>query len=254
MLSLFPPPAGPFLPPFSSLFVQGSYHQSSIIYLAIGHVLQSSKHEALVISSSPAKFKQKLSSAFNESSSGFLNTNKIKTAMLRIIVIYPPSPAHLSLLISTLDGTQFASELTCLWAGLPVSPTENLSLIILDDISASFSEIDRNPPALSFISMMNRLRQTISRITTARASANPISVACFEASLFERQSHLEGVTRELFQLIIQFREVEVLSDPAGEKQTRKRISTWNGDEHTSIEYIERLTPGGAKVEYEFLWE
>jgi hypothetical protein len=62
---------------------------------------------------------------------------------LKVYSSYPPSPAHFSLLLATLDGTQSTSELTDLWAELPVMPTENLTMVILDDISAYFTGMDQ---------------------------------------------------------------------------------------------------------------
>lgn len=86
MLSLFPPP-GPSISPFSSLLVKGSYHSSALIHLAIGHVLQSPKHEVLIFSPSQSSFKQKLISGFDEWLSRSVNTNKMKAAVSRIMIV-----------------------------------------------------------------------------------------------------------------------------------------------------------------------
>ncbi|KAF5363362.1 hypothetical protein D9756_000871 [Leucocoprinus leucothites] len=198
MLSLFPPP-GPSLPPFSTLLVKGTFHRSAPLHLAIGHVNESPENEVLILSPSRERLEQKLASGLDEWLFCTGTTSKARTVMSRITILYPPSPVHFSLLVATLDGNQSNPELMDLWAELPVMPTENLSMIILDDISSYFAATDQ--AEASFISLINRVMQSANRISRTSDRTNPISIACFEPSLFgpqlteesfhQRSSHME---------------------------------------------------------------
>jgi hypothetical protein len=70
------------------------------------------------------------------------------------------------------------------------------------------------------------LSQTLGNVMSTSA----ISIACFETT---SHGQLEGVKRDLFDLIVEFEDVE-----EGERTVRKRMSTWKGDERTNVEYIE----------------
>ncbi|KAL9712460.1 hypothetical protein Ac2012v2_003698 [Leucoagaricus gongylophorus] len=239
MLSLFPPP-GPLLPPFFSLLATGAFHPSAPLHLAIGHVNESPKNEVLVLSPSRQRLEQKLASALDEWLLSSGTSNEARAVLSKITILFPPSPVHFSLLITTLDGIQSSPELLDLWAELPIIPTENLSMVIMDGISSYFAATDQVEFAM--ISLVNRVMQSISRVSRCYNRTNPIPLACFESTLLDMHM-MPG----LFQWVCHFESTQALS-PVGvpSSQDEETVDILSGE--MQIQKTLKMTSSQGEIE------
>ncbi|KAF8921161.1 hypothetical protein CPB85DRAFT_309261 [Mucidula mucida] len=142
MASLFPENQAT-LPPFTSLLVQGAYHASAPILLALSHTHQS-ESDALFISPS----RQAITDAMQAYHDTWLNTHSgdgsTINASARVKMLYPPTPAHLIFLLSSLEIPENAPQDRKLHEKTTLDAPP--SLIILHELSAYFlSDIESNP-------------------------------------------------------------------------------------------------------------
>ncbi|THV03285.1 hypothetical protein K435DRAFT_715656 [Dendrothele bispora CBS 962.96] len=86
------------LPNFKSLLVQGPYHPSAPIHLALTHTAQQENFITLFLSAAQlGDVLKDYNDRHLNSHSGLGNTSEVSS---RIKIFYPPSPAHLSVLLS----------------------------------------------------------------------------------------------------------------------------------------------------------
>ncbi|KAJ3514342.1 hypothetical protein NMY22_g14765 [Coprinellus aureogranulatus] len=101
MFSLFPNDVHP-LPEFGSLLVTGPYHASAPIHLALSYARVSPESRPLLLSPSRTALKDTLA----DLNDGWLAANarcgRMVDAVSRIDMLYPPTPVHLSMLLSML--------------------------------------------------------------------------------------------------------------------------------------------------------
>ncbi|KAI0352868.1 hypothetical protein OH77DRAFT_1408366 [Trametes cingulata] len=132
MSTLFPEP-GPRLPDFQSLLLKGSYHASAPIHLVLSHIAQDADARAILLTPHRGSFKNALVD-LNDESLDRTNGHGCTCALAqRTDVYYPPTLAHLRLLLSMLheyDGTLHHTKTT-----LEAAP----SLLVLHEISSYFS-------------------------------------------------------------------------------------------------------------------
>ncbi|KAF8076183.1 hypothetical protein FPV67DRAFT_1470648 [Lyophyllum atratum] len=179
MPSLVPQP-GPSLPPFKTLLVKGIYHPSAPVHLSLSGTSEATKSHAIIISPS----RQKLTLALQQYNDEWLKLNSgtgsVSSLSSRVKLFYPPSPAHLCLLLSMLivpDPDSLEKE-NVAWLNnkttLPISP----SLIVLHEPSAYF---------LSRRALHRAAKWTInsylSLITHALSSSTGVSFALFDSQL-----------------------------------------------------------------------
>ncbi|KJA24676.1 hypothetical protein HYPSUDRAFT_65554 [Hypholoma sublateritium FD-334 SS-4] len=136
MVSLFPQP-GPLLPGFPTLLITGPYHSSAPIHLALtlNSELGPQAH-ALILAPSRTLFKDailRLNDHWLYANSG---TGRNAALATSVTLLYPPTPVHLSLVLSMLcvPGTENQS------AGLHPKTAQAVapSLVVLAEPSRYF--------------------------------------------------------------------------------------------------------------------
>ncbi|KAK0467942.1 uncharacterized protein EV420DRAFT_1635211 [Desarmillaria tabescens] len=152
MLSLFPG-FEPQLPSFTSLLIQGPYHASAPIHLALSHTSQANSSSAIFLSPS----NQLVTVALKEyndswlaihSGQGRVSEMSSRVKMLVAVLSYPPTPTHLAFLLASLEVPQQGSTHI-------LHPKTTLDappgLIILHELSAYFlSDVESNPTSHSW--------------------------------------------------------------------------------------------------------
>ncbi|KAF4619113.1 hypothetical protein D9613_005598 [Agrocybe pediades] len=107
MPTLFPSPPSTtkdlLLPEFSSLLITGSYHSSAPVHLS----LSSAQHQSIIISPSKSAFSQDLQQFKDawltaNSGHGSITALSSKISVFDLIPSYPPTVAHLCLLVAVL--------------------------------------------------------------------------------------------------------------------------------------------------------
>ncbi|CCM04808.1 uncharacterized protein FIBRA_07001 [Fibroporia radiculosa] len=174
MASLFPPP-GPGLPSFRTMLFKGPYHASAPIHLMLSHVASNPKSKALMLSPS----RQSLALALVDFNDEWLNTHGADGATCdassRVNILYPPTRAHYTLLLSMLhthQGTFHHPKTT-----LPISP----SLLILHEISA-LGIIDQPEATLaSYLSLISHALTAVNHL--AVQSSIGVALAVFDSGL-----------------------------------------------------------------------
>ncbi|KAK0206155.1 hypothetical protein DFS33DRAFT_563197 [Desarmillaria ectypa] len=142
MLSLFPG-FEPQLPPFTSLLIQGPYHASAPIHLALSHTSQANSSSAIFLSPS----RQLVTVALKEYNDSWLATHsgqgRVSEMSSRVKMLYPPTPTHLAFLLASFEVPQQGSAHI-------LHPKTTLDappgLIILHELSAYFlPDVESNP-------------------------------------------------------------------------------------------------------------
>ncbi|KAH9947261.1 hypothetical protein B0H21DRAFT_739545 [Amylocystis lapponica] len=173
MPSLFPSSSStdPVLPPFRTLLLKGPYHTSAPFYFLLSHVAQNSSAKALMLTPS----RQALMSASKQFSDEWLSAHGGEGRTChwssRVDILYPPTPAHLVLLLSMFhrhDGSYYHPTTTV---------DDAVSLIVLHEISSYFSE-HTEATVSSYLSLISHALAVISSI-----SVHPIALAVFESDL-----------------------------------------------------------------------
>ncbi|KAH9482975.1 hypothetical protein JR316_0005075 [Psilocybe cubensis] len=183
MPSLFPPPLAPNIPEAPSLLVTGKYHPSAPIHLAL------SSHRAIVLSASRSDLVsdlQQFNDAFLNTESGKGSTSELSS---RIEIFYPPSPAHLCLLLSLLrvanpevDATEHTPVPQKTVQPIPPSTIvlHELSRYLWNEENANTS---RSSWMLSsYLNLLNRLFLCISNLKKSPLDLPP-SLVLFDSKL-----------------------------------------------------------------------
>ncbi|KAF8897337.1 hypothetical protein BD779DRAFT_1465552 [Infundibulicybe gibba] len=128
MASLFPPSSGPLLPSFNSLLIKGHYHPSAPIHLSLSHTAQHADTQVLCLTSDRRRMQQALQDYDDNWLAINSGSGKIKDISSRIKLLsvattpahtiesnpflpsYPPTPAHLCLLLSMLRVPQSSED------------------------------------------------------------------------------------------------------------------------------------------------
>jgi hypothetical protein len=137
-MSLFPPAQGaPELPQLHSLLVVGDYHASAPIHLAVS--VAKSRRSERVILLSPSRdsitaptIDLRDSWIHNHGGNGI-----VSEALSRIEVMYPPTPAHLALFLSSLHVAEPSINNQNMTNTSMFKP---LAMIILHETSSYMSE------------------------------------------------------------------------------------------------------------------
>ncbi|KAJ7639106.1 hypothetical protein FB45DRAFT_695854, partial [Roridomyces roridus] len=134
-------PSGPQLPDFDSMVVKGSYHPSAPIHCALSNASSFPDTQTLLVTPS----RESISSALQNYNDDWIVRHSGEGNVLdlssRITVLYPPSPAHFSFLMSMLSIDDNLSSINV--ATTLVRPP---SLLILHELSAYFyPDFEANP-------------------------------------------------------------------------------------------------------------
>ncbi|KAI0776032.1 hypothetical protein BD413DRAFT_470117 [Trametes elegans] len=132
MYSLFPAPIDPTLPEFQSLLVKGPYHASAPVHLLLSHSAVHPEAKAILLTPCRSTIQHALVDMNDEWLDRKSGHGRVGAASRRTEVFYPPTLAHLRLLLSMLheyDGVLHHAKTT-----LDVAP----SLLVLHELSAYF--------------------------------------------------------------------------------------------------------------------
>ncbi|KAK0191340.1 hypothetical protein F5146DRAFT_596808 [Armillaria mellea] len=138
----------PQLPSFTSLMIQGPYHASAPIHLALSHTSQANSSSAVFLSPS----RQLVTVALREYNDSWLATHsgqgRVSEMSSRVNMLYPPTPTHLAFLLASFEVPQHGSTHTLHpKTTLDASP----GLIILHELSAYFlSDVESDPTSHSW--------------------------------------------------------------------------------------------------------
>ncbi|EIW61286.1 uncharacterized protein TRAVEDRAFT_118064 [Trametes versicolor FP-101664 SS1] len=129
MAFLFPQPC-PELPEYQNLLLKGPYHASAPVHLLLSHALTNPDAKAILLSPNRASFKDALVDLDDEWLDRNSGHGRVAYASRRTEIYYPPTLAHLRLLLSMLheyDTTVHHEKTT-----LDAAP----SLLVLHEISS----------------------------------------------------------------------------------------------------------------------
>lgn len=186
MPSLFPQP-GPSLPTFRTLLVKGSYHPSAPIHLSLSCTSKATDSHAILISPS----RQNLTMALQEYNDEWLKLNSglgdVSSLSARVKLFYPPSPAHLCLLLSTFVVPSSA-ETNAAWLNAKTTLATPPSLIILHEPSAYFLSNDRLTSSKwtlsSYISLITHALSSLTFLSRkGQTRPGDVSFALFDSRL-----------------------------------------------------------------------
>ncbi|KAJ3875891.1 hypothetical protein F5051DRAFT_377134, partial [Lentinula edodes] len=178
MASLFPPNHGPLLPNFSSLLVKGPYPSACPLNLALSFPNPDRSIIILACSS-----RENSGNSLRASLQGLKLTGKISAQTERMKIFYPPTAAHMALLLSSLQVIDTDKPFPF---AVHDTPTTNSAysphllkppgplLVIIHELSAYF--IDSTQPSSTSSSYLSLLARALS--VTSRLGA---SIAIFDA-------------------------------------------------------------------------
>ncbi|KZT12791.1 uncharacterized protein LAESUDRAFT_638905 [Laetiporus sulphureus 93-53] len=138
MATLFPTPA-PTLPEFRSLLIEGPFHPSAPIHLMLSHVALEPFRRTLMLSPSRKDFASALINFDDEWLKIHGSEGRTCGASSRVDILYPPTRAHLALILSMLhvhDGSFYHPKTT-----LSVAP----SLLVLYETSTLCADDSSGP-------------------------------------------------------------------------------------------------------------
>ncbi|KAH9899787.1 hypothetical protein C8Q73DRAFT_743639 [Cubamyces lactineus] len=132
MTTLFPQPC-PELPAFQSLLVKGPYHASAPFHLALSHATLHPDDKIILLTPNRGLVKDSLVELNDEWLRRNSGHGNVSAAARRIEIFYPPTLAHLRLLLSMLH--EYHDTLHDQKTTLDAAP----SLLILHEISSYFT-------------------------------------------------------------------------------------------------------------------
>lgn len=273
MLSLFPG-FEPQLPSFTSLMIQGPYHASAPIHLALSHTSQANSSSAVFLSPSC----QLVTVVLKEYNDSWLATHsgqgRVSEMSSRINMLYPPTPTHLAFLLASFEVSQHGSAHT-------LHPKTTLDappgLIILHELSAYFlSDVESDPTShpwtvSSYMSLVIRALSLASFLSSG--SLGGTSVVLFDSQLHRlklpvmkqdyhydnesqnraRSEAVGPLMQKYFQTIGTFEQVNDNSELPESDPTRKRLSLYKAgqdDPVNSWSWNEKRSGLGTIIEHD----
>ncbi|PBL02120.1 hypothetical protein ARMGADRAFT_1005556 [Armillaria gallica] len=256
MLSLFPG-FEPQLPSFTSLMIQGPYHASAPIHLALSHTSQANSSSAVFLSPS----RQLVTAALQEYNDSWLATHsgqgRVSEMSSRVNMLYPPTPTHLAFLLASFEVPQPGSAHT-------LHPKTTLDappgLIILHELSAYFlSDVESDPTSHPWTvsSYMSLVIRALSFATfLSSESLGGTSVVLFDSQLHRlklpvvkqdyhydnesqnrAQSEAVGpLMQKYFQTIGTFQQDNGNSEPSKSDPTRKRLNLYKAGQDDPVNF------------------
>ncbi|KZT71594.1 hypothetical protein DAEQUDRAFT_763812 [Daedalea quercina L-15889] len=174
MTTIFPPPA-PELPAFRTLLVRSAYHHSAPIHLMLSHNWQNPRGKAIFVSPSRPAFLASLLKFGDEWLKLHGADGRTCGASARIENYYPPTPAHLVLILNMLhvyEGTLHHPKTT-----LPEAPT----LLVLHEVSALLAPTTSEPTLASYLSLITHALSAVQSLS-AKAETG-VAFAVFDSGL-----------------------------------------------------------------------
>ncbi|KDQ64685.1 hypothetical protein JAAARDRAFT_145694 [Jaapia argillacea MUCL 33604] len=188
MTSLFPAPA-PSLPDSTTALIKGCYPTSSPIHLCISHLRSRPQGKALLFTPSrpafPAGLKE-FDDAWLASCGGH---GRISGLTARVKVLYPPSPAHLALVLSMLHVSKETENYPL------IACEEAPSLVVLHEISSYFLPADPSHTISSYLSLVAHALAAVNMMNATRPGT---SLVLFDSRIDElKLPVIEPVFRRL---------------------------------------------------------
>ncbi|KAK0498391.1 hypothetical protein EDD18DRAFT_1461424 [Armillaria luteobubalina] len=278
MLSLFPG-FEPQLPSFTSLMIQGPYHASAPIHLALSHTSQANSSSAVFLSPS-CQLVTVVLKEYNDSwlathsGQGRVSEMSSRINMLIAVLSYPPTPTHLAFLLASFEVSQHGSAHT-------LHPKTTLDappgLIILHELSAYFlSDVESDPTShpwtvSSYMSLVIRALSLASFLSSG--SLGGTSVVLFDSQLHRlklpvmkqdyhydnesqnraRSEAVGPLMQKYFQTIGTFEQVNDNSELPESDPTRKRLSLYKAgqdDPVNSWSWNEKRSGLGTIIEHD----
>ncbi|KAJ3556938.1 hypothetical protein NM688_g1748 [Phlebia brevispora] len=176
MVSLFPA-AGPSLPSFKSLLIKGRYHASAPIHLCLSEALRPECTKVILVVASRAALTASLTHLRDEWIKVHGGEGRIAGAAMKVEVLYPPTPAHLNLLLSLFHESLSGEEdLLHEKTTFPTTP----SLLVLCDLASYFLDIEEATVS-SYLVLLTRALTSVSALS--EQSGKCTSLAVFDSSL-----------------------------------------------------------------------
>ncbi|KAI0720198.1 hypothetical protein C8T65DRAFT_705824 [Cerioporus squamosus] len=147
MASLFPRPC-PQLPDYLSLLVKGLYHASAPVHLLISHTADDPEARAILLTPRRDAIKNDLVDLNDAWISEYSGHGRNAAAAQRIEMFYPPSLAHLRLLLSMLH--EYDDVLHHAKTTLDTAPT----LLVLHEISDYFTAQSSDATVSAYLSVI----------------------------------------------------------------------------------------------------
>ncbi|KAJ3790554.1 hypothetical protein GGU10DRAFT_371179 [Lentinula aff. detonsa] len=212
MASLFPPGHGPFLPEFSSLLVQGPYPIDCLVNLAL-----SFPDRSVIILSSCDK-ENNGNNSLRASLRELKLTGKISAQADQVRFFYPPTAAHLALLLSTLQVIDTEKPNS---VGVHDTSTSSISfphllkppgpaLVIIHEPSAYFINATQRPPSpsSSYLSLLIRAISLVSRSSASLAvfdtHVNDLEMPVHPNSISHHMQAIAPLLANYIELIVHF--------------------------------------------------
>ncbi|KAF9013353.1 hypothetical protein BDQ17DRAFT_1537026 [Cyathus striatus] len=187
MLSLFPQP-GPSLRDFQTLLVKGAYHSSAPVHLLASHISQSENARGVLITPSRSKILKSLVEFNDDWIANNALLGHVAPIFSRVSVFYPPSPAHLSMLLSVLRTANMPEPPVALEINRETALVTAPSIVILHEPASYFTSRgihDRNTWTVSsYLTLIARVFRWISVVEKAFDTPHrPIIFALFDSQL-----------------------------------------------------------------------
>ncbi|OBZ76538.1 hypothetical protein A0H81_04029 [Grifola frondosa] len=152
------------------MLIKGSYHPSAPVHLVLSHCSQDPSSRALLLSPS----RNALKDALIEFNDDWINCHggegRTCGCASRVNMLYPPKPAHLTLLLSMLheyDGTVHHAKTT-----LDIAPT----LVVLHELSSYFSQETSEHTVASYMSLICHAMALVSSWSAQSATSSALAV------------------------------------------------------------------------------
>jgi len=173
MASIFPPP-GPNLPSFCTLLIQGPYHPTAPLHLALSHVAANPTAKAVVLSPLRHKVLESLNLALDEWLTTHGGEGRVCNAASRVDILYPSTPVHLSLLLSMFHK----------YTGAFYHPKTTLdkgtSLIVLHELSSYFLGENSQATVSSYLLLVSRALAAVANLSSDTCD---VALALFDSGL-----------------------------------------------------------------------
>ncbi|RPD81017.1 hypothetical protein L226DRAFT_126967 [Lentinus tigrinus ALCF2SS1-7] len=148
MTSLFPRPCPP-LPEYQSLLVKGLYHASAPIHLLLSHTADDPEARAIILTPRRDAFKNDLVDLNDAFITEYGGHGRNAAAAQRVEIFYPPSLAHLRMLLSMLH--EYDDVLHHAKTTLDTAPT----LLVLHEISEYFTAQASDATVSAYLSVIS---------------------------------------------------------------------------------------------------